>query len=50
MESKRLITGIISMSGSPFGMDVSGLVNGVYFIRLEDQDGVMEQRRFIKAQ
>jgi hypothetical protein len=34
----------------PFGMDVSGLVNGVYFIRLEDQDGVMEQRRFIKAQ
>lgn len=34
----------------PFELDVSGLVNGVYFIRLENQDGVMEQRRFIKTQ
>jgi hypothetical protein len=33
----------------PFVIDISGLEDGVYILKLTDEDGEMESRKFVKA-
>ena len=44
----RLIS-ITPIAGLRFSVDISALPEGVYVLRLRDREGVIGQRRFLKA-